>query len=77
MEAGYLRFRYVVEKTVSVIEFEVNVGGVSGTNCSSAIEVRTGAAKLSNAIVTRCGEGRNLNKVCTLFSFKYSLTCLV
>jgi len=60
------RLREVVAKTITIIKFGVNDGGDKGTSCCE-IEVRKDTTKLSNMIIARFGEGRNLVGKCKVF----------
>jgi len=59
LETDYLRLRYLVARIITVIEFGVNAGGGNGANCGG-IKVRTDTTELSDMVIARFGEGRNL-----------------
>jgi len=59
LEAGDLRLRKVVVEKITAIEFGVNDGGGNCASCVG-IKVRTDRTKLSDMVIARFGDGRNL-----------------
>jgi len=59
LEAGDLRLRWFVVDRITVIEFGVNDGGGNGAS-GVGIKVRTDTTKMSDMVIARFGDGRNL-----------------